>query len=75
METIMSNDTYLTPREAADYLKSSTSTLAKRRLRGLEPKYYRIGRAIRYRKIDLDEFMTPEPARSTSKLSSGGDHA
>jgi hypothetical protein len=54
----MTTDTYLTPREAAAYLKSSTSTLAKRRLRGLEPTYCRIGRAIRYRKIDLDEFLT-----------------
>jgi excisionase family DNA binding protein len=54
---IMNTEIYLTPREAAAYLRSSTSTLAKRRLRGNEPKFSRIGRAIRYRKLDLDEFM------------------
>jgi predicted DNA-binding transcriptional regulator AlpA len=67
----MTNETYLTPREAAAYLKSSTSTLAKRRLRGLEPKYYRIGRAIRYRKIDLDEFITLTAVQSPSKTVRG----
>ena len=64
----MSNqeDVYLKPREAAAYIKSSTSTLAKRRLYGDGPKFCRIGRAIRYRKSDLDEFMNRSRVRSTS---------
>jgi excisionase family DNA binding protein len=62
----MSVETYLTPREAAAYLKSSTSTLAKRRLRGRGPKFSRIGRAIRYRKLDLDEFMANTRVSCTS---------
>jgi excisionase family DNA binding protein len=62
----MTEDLYLTPREAAAYIKSSTSTLAKRRLRGNEPKFSRIGRAIRYRKLDLDEFMANTRVSSTS---------
>jgi excisionase family DNA binding protein len=53
----MSDETYLTPREAAQYLRTSTSTLAKRRFYNNLPKFCRIGRAIRYLKSDLDEFM------------------
>ena len=65
----MSLDTYLTPREAAEFLRTSTSTLAKRRLYGDGPKFCRIGRAIRYRKSDLDEFMARSRVRSTSDAS------
>jgi hypothetical protein len=57
---------YLTPREAAEFLRTSTSTLAKRRLYGDGPKFCRIGRAIRYRISDLDEFMTRSRVHSTS---------
>ncbi len=60
------NDAYLTPREAAAYLNSSTSTLAKRRLYGGGPEFCRIGRAIRYHKSALDEFMARSRVRSTS---------
>ena len=59
------HDVYLKPKEAADYLKTSTSTLAKRRLYNDSPAFCRIGRAIRYRKADLDHFMNSGIARST----------
>jgi predicted DNA-binding transcriptional regulator AlpA len=69
-------DIYLRPREAAEFLRTSTSTLAKRRLNGDGPKFCRIGRAIRYRKSDLDEFMVRSRVQSTSDTSkSGVDHA
>lgn len=48
---------YLTAKQAAHYLNSSTSTLAKRRLNGTGPAFVRIGRAIRYPKADLDAWM------------------
>jgi excisionase family DNA binding protein len=53
----MTNDKYFTPVEAADYLRSSTSTLAKLRLLGQAPAFVRIGRAVRYRQSDLDAWM------------------
>jgi excisionase family DNA binding protein len=58
---------YLTPHQAAEYLNSSTSTLAKRRLYGGGPKFSRIGRAVRYAKRDLDEFMASNTVSSTSE--------
>ena len=69
----MTNHTYLTPREAAEFLRTSTSTLAKRRLYNGSPAFCRIGRAIRYRKSDLEEFMAATHVRSTSEASSRKD--
>ena len=63
----MNTEEYLRPTEAAAYLKSSTSTLAKLRCAGGGPCYVRIGRAIRYRKSELDEFMTASRVSSTSE--------
>ncbi len=72
----MTQDIYFTPREAAEYLRTSISTLAKRRLYDDAPKFCRIGRAIRYRKADLDEFMARSRVHSTSEyVNGGGDHA
>jgi excisionase family DNA binding protein len=62
----MSQDAYMTPKEAAEYLRSSPSTLAKRSLTGESPAFTRIGAAIRYRKSDLDAWMAATVRRSTS---------
>ena len=51
------SEKYLKPREAAAFINSSKSTLAKLRLSGAGPKFVRIGRVIRYRRIDLDNWM------------------
>jgi excisionase family DNA binding protein len=53
----MNIDVYLKPAEAAELLRSSVSTLAKARRTGRGPTYCRIGRAVRYRKSDLDRWM------------------
>jgi len=62
------SDTYLTPDETARYLRCSVSTLAKLRVYGGGPKYTSIGRAIRYRRADLDRFMESRVAGSTSEI-------
>lgn len=61
----MTKETYLKPCEAADYLRSSTSTLAKARMRKQGPEFLRLGRGIRYRQSDLDAWMSA--SRSTSR--------
>ncbi len=63
----MTTETYKTPREAAEYLRSSTSTLAKFRVYGGGPHFCRMGKAIRYRQSDLDAFMSAGRVRSTSE--------
>src|SRR5215211_1896154 len=61
-------ETYYTPDEAAEYLRSSPSTLAKLRLYGTGPAFTRIGRVIRYRRTDLDRWMGDKLARSTAEI-------
>jgi excisionase family DNA binding protein len=61
-------ESYLTPREAATYLRTSVSTLSKLRVRGGNaPPFTRIGRAIRYRRKDLDAYMASQVVGSTSE--------
>jgi excisionase family DNA binding protein len=63
-----SQEAYFRPREAAEYLRSSESTLAKKRLNdGDGPPFVRIGRAIRYRRSDLDAWMSASIRTSTSE--------
>jgi excisionase family DNA binding protein len=57
---------WMAPPSAAKYLNTSTSTLAKLRLRGGGPTFCRIGRAIRYRRTDLDGWLLATRRRSTS---------
>jgi predicted DNA-binding transcriptional regulator AlpA len=54
---------YLDPKEAAKYINSSPSTLAKFRHRRQGPPYTHIGSAIRYRRADLDAWMTAQLVR------------
>lgn len=57
----------LRPPEAATYLGLTTSTLAKRRLRGEPPIFVRLGvRAVGYRRTDLDAWLLSCRRRSTS---------
>ena len=58
---------YFTPPEAAEYLRTSVSTLAKLRVYGGGPEVTRIGRAIRYRRTDIDTYMADQLVRSTSE--------
>ena len=67
-------DEYLTTEEASVFLRQryriqiSPATLTMRRSFGKGPKYLKIGQAVRYRKMDLEEFASmagirglPEP--------------
>jgi excisionase family DNA binding protein len=61
----MADEIYLTPKQTAEYLNISTSTLAKRRLYDGSSRYVKIGRTVRHRKSDLDEFMASNLQWST----------
>lgn len=58
---------YLTRGEAADYLKLSTSYLAKLAVTGGGPIMCRLGRSVRYRRRDLDAWAAAGACRSTSE--------
>ena len=61
------NDEWLRPQEAAAYVKSSESTLAKKRLKGNGPTYTKFGRLVLYAKRDLDKFLASHRRLSTSE--------
>jgi predicted DNA-binding transcriptional regulator AlpA len=66
---------YMKPPEAAAYLRVSTSSLAKKRVNGDGPKFVRWGKAIRYRRDDLDAYMAARLVRSTSERPSSAVEA
>ncbi|MEI8396833.1 MAG: helix-turn-helix domain-containing protein [Rhodospirillaceae bacterium] len=53
--------------DSAKYLNVSKSYLEKLRVSGNGPKYVRLGRLIRYRITDLDNFMDAKRCGSTSE--------
>ncbi len=59
-------DEWLRPKAAAAYVKSSESTLAKKRLNGTGPTYTKFGRLVLYAKRDLDEYLVARRRLSTS---------
>lgn len=56
----------LTTPETAEVLRCSKSSLDKWRLKGLGPKFVRVGSRIRYRACDVEEFVSTQTRSSTS---------
>jgi predicted DNA-binding transcriptional regulator AlpA len=56
----------LTPKQAARHLNLSVSWLAKRRLAGDGPPYVKLGGAVRYVEISLQQWMKGQQRTSTS---------
>ncbi|WP_137113353.1 helix-turn-helix domain-containing protein [Mesorhizobium sp. GR13] len=51
---------------AAQYLGLSVSTLNKKRLTGDGPQFFRLGRRVVYRQIELDQWLESHRRFSTS---------
>ena len=58
----------LTVVQAATYLGLAVSTLNKWRCHGGGPVFIKLGRAVRYRQEDLDQFVMDGRSRSTSEF-------
>jgi len=63
----VSGERLLTPKDAADLLRLSTSWLAKARMSGDGPPYIKLGRSIRYRESILVQWMKSHVRLSTSE--------
>jgi predicted DNA-binding transcriptional regulator AlpA len=59
-------DRLLRPGEAAEALGFALKTLESWRASGEGPRFVRIGRAVRYRSRDLEDFVEARIARSTA---------
>jgi len=53
--------------EAADYVRLAKGTLDRFRLTGEGPKFLKLGGAVRYRKVDLDQWLDSRLVGSTSE--------
>ena len=67
-----SQNEWFRPKEAAAYVKSSESTMAKQRLKGNGPTYTKFGRLVLYAKRDLDDFLISRRRLSTSDTGQEG---
>jgi len=63
----MKSDNLLTPKQAAGYLNVAEISLAKWRVDGSGPEYFKLGRAVRYRIDCLDAWLEERLQRSTSE--------
>jgi predicted DNA-binding transcriptional regulator AlpA len=66
-ETHRSNTIILTTPQAAIYLGLAVSTLNKWRCFGDGPRFLKLGRAVRYRREDLDSFLVSRQLGSTAE--------
>ena len=63
-----STRSYLTTREAATYLGFAQITMAMWRSARTGPQFIRVGRQIRYRRSDLDDFMAGHTVGTRGQL-------
>jgi len=57
---------FLTTEQAADFLTIKPNTLEIWRLKGKGPTYVKFGRAVRYKKTDIDAWINSQVRTSTS---------
>lgn len=63
--------TLLNTAEAAAAIRLAIATLEKMRVHGTGPKFLKLGRAVRYRRADLDDWLGARLVSSTSEQPQG----
>jgi predicted DNA-binding transcriptional regulator AlpA len=53
--------------ELADMLTNKSNTIEGWRIKGIGPKYIKIGRLVRYRPEDVEEWLEAQSRNSTSQ--------
>lgn len=53
------------PEEVAEYLGTTTGSLAQMRYRGQGPRFVKLGKSIRYRDSDIREFLDKNTREQT----------
>jgi predicted DNA-binding transcriptional regulator AlpA len=61
------DDRLLTAKDAAHFLRCSSSWLAKARMRGDGPPYLKVGRSVRYAERELGRWLRSQQYHSTSE--------
>ncbi len=68
MQTNQSTTVLLDSEEAARYLRLARPTLEAWRTRGGGPAFIKLGKAVRYRQTDLDEYLNSRTFANTSEF-------
>ncbi|MGE0183881.1 MAG: helix-turn-helix transcriptional regulator [Parvularculaceae bacterium] len=68
-QTDLTKKDRLNNEEAAQYLGLKAATLNKWRVYGEGPPFIKVGRLVRYRRTDLDAYLSNRLVSSTSELS------
>ena len=66
-ENIGGSGSLLNENAVADLLGISTRTLQSWRVKGGGPAYTKLGRAVRYRRVDIDRWIDANVTSSTSE--------
>lgn len=61
----------LDPHGAANHLGLKVTTLADMRVRGVGPRFLKVGRLVRYRMADLEAWLASRTYQSTSEMKEG----
>jgi len=64
-------DSLLNQKQAAGILGISVRTLERHRVAGTGPRFSRLGRLVRYRERDLDDWVSRSLRTSTSEIPEG----
>jgi predicted DNA-binding transcriptional regulator AlpA len=67
MQSSSDPDTVLNEKQAAEFLGVSVRTLQAWRVRGAPPRFVKIGRAVRYQRRVLLEFLEQHTVTSTTQ--------
>ena len=62
------HQTFLDSEQAANYLGLKRTTLEAWRCRGGGPKFVKLGRLVKYRQADLDDFVESRTRNNTSEV-------
>ncbi|MCB1467593.1 MAG: helix-turn-helix domain-containing protein [Rhizobiaceae bacterium] len=68
------SDIYLKEGQVVELLGLPVRTLQSWRLRGGGPEFYKIGRSVRYKRSDLEEWLASRKASSTASHGAYPDH-
>lgn len=60
-------DTFIDTKQLAELTRTSEVTWARRRCNGTGPPYHQLGRAIRYKLSDVEDWLKQQERRSTSE--------
>ena len=67
MDIELKDDTLFTPTQLAEYLTLKLKTLEKMRRTGEGPRFIKVGRSVRYRGIDITDYLDEQTRESTTE--------